>query len=76
MGKYELSNNLIECSICYEQKNKNVKLECGHEICYDCWYFITKNNFGHGECPLCRGYSGWAMKNNDENSEDEEEEDS
>jgi hypothetical protein len=44
--KYYLQykQNIKECYICYEL-NIHVKLQCSHDICYDCFYKIHK-------CPL------------------------
>ena len=40
-------------------------LKCNHKICNDCWYNITKKDFGQNEhnplCPLCRNLNNWNM---------------
>ena len=43
----------VECPICFICKNDNVELECGHELCPECYYswFIESRKI---ECPFCR----------------------
>lgn len=42
---------MADCPICLDEKNKNkiIKLDCGHQFHFDCIIKI-KNN----ACPLCR----------------------
>jgi len=40
-----------ECPVCYNQKMMS-KLRCAHEICWDCWSTICRDD--SATCPLCR----------------------
>jgi hypothetical protein len=56
MGKHKIINIFEKCSFCSDIKYK-ILLDCGHEICNNCWYNKTKNgiDFKNYEpiCPLC-----------------------
>lgn len=43
-------NNVHDCAICYEDK-LNISLDCGHELCVDCYKSIYKHN---STCHICR----------------------
>lgn len=50
--KLQEVNNCFECTICFENKEQGIKLECNHIFCKDCleeWLTKTKNT-----CPVCR----------------------
>lgn len=57
MGIHTYTGKIKNCCVCLEDK-KMIILKCKHEICNDCWYNITKINFGTNEynprCPMCR----------------------
>jgi hypothetical protein len=61
-GKHTFTNKDEECGICLEN-NKILILKCNHKICNDCWYNITKYDYGTDEhkplCPFCRNYNDW-----------------
>ena len=41
------------CPVCLEVRGKQKKLGCGHQLCFDCYASISKNEEG-SRCPLCR----------------------
>ncbi len=57
MGKHIVTKQIKKCCVCLE-KSIMLKLECGHHICGECWYKITKEGLGTNECNsqylLCR----------------------
>lgn len=53
----EEQNKISECSICFEnyEKNKFVKLNCNHDFCGDCTIKTIKTSkINNLRCPLCR----------------------
>lgn len=67
MGKHIYTNELEDCCVCFENKLM-LLLKCNHKVCNDCWYKITKENFGENFgynehkplCPLCRNLNNWS----------------
>ncbi len=50
--KLEKCDNMTDCSICFENKKDNIKLNCGHIYCNRCikkWLTEKSNT-----CPTCR----------------------
>jgi len=51
-------NENKECNICNEAKNI-IKLQCNHEMCYDCWKKIADDHHNvPTKCPFCRKQIG------------------
>lgn len=53
--QYKLKYNMSECPICFEtmnDKNNNIKTECGHEFHSNC--FLTNVVHNGFNCPCCR----------------------
>ena len=44
--KYIIHEYIDECLICIEKNEYNIKLECNHKFCRDCYIELTK-------CPMC-----------------------
>ena len=59
-GKIVYLDRIADCHICYENKNM-IKLQCGHELCVNCWKNIVDSvdtiNISPS-CPFCR-YTIW-----------------
>jgi len=54
MGIHDYLELKEECNICFEIKNM-LKLQCGHNICNDCWFDITYTSDDiYVLCPFCR----------------------
>jgi hypothetical protein len=58
MGRHIFTNKIEECCVCLENKLMII-LQCKHNVCNDCWYNITKEEFEKNNdpkplCPLCR----------------------
>ena len=43
----------MECPICFNNFNDDVRLLCNHKLCTNCFNEIIKKNML--KCPLCRG---------------------
>ena len=57
MGYTKEINEKEICYVCLENK-RMIKLHCGHKICNNCWYIITKYIIISGQrkilCPICK----------------------
>jgi len=49
-------NNVLECTICYEDEKLNIDLHCGHCVCTDCYRRLVNN-----PCPFCRTESPYGF---------------
>jgi len=47
-----ITQKIIECPICREEKISYVVLECSHKICLKCYHNCIYHN--HSKCSLCR----------------------
>ena len=52
-NKLEIFNGKFDCSICFENKQTGLKLDCCHVFCRKCLekWLIQENNT---TCPICR----------------------
>jgi hypothetical protein len=45
-------------------KCHRIMVKCNHKVCNDCWYNITKEEFGscvqNPLCPVCRNLNDWS----------------
>ena len=63
MGKHSYTKEVENCCVCLENKPMLI-LKCKHKVCNDCWFTISKEEFGNSEhkplCPLCRNLNDWS----------------
>ena len=52
---------IIECPICFDIYKHPYNLTCGHSLCIECIYKLTKNN--NIICPLCNSISSNIFNN-------------
>ena len=52
LNKLEKKDELVDCVICLERKNKKCCLECNHPVCFDCMYHNLSSY--SNKCPVCR----------------------
>ena len=59
-------NNLDNCPVCLETKDKYQFMRCGHLICDVCLGTITSMPKQHRKCPVCRRKISFKLKELDE----------
>lgn len=52
-----------ECSICMEEVNEKIKLDCGHNFCKECIYPWIVEKWKDSSCPMCRTAINWNVFN-------------
>ncbi|XP_030638208.1 E3 ubiquitin-protein ligase NHLRC1-like [Chanos chanos] len=56
----EIHDNLLECKVCFEtfslqqREHRPQNLSCGHVLCLECVYALSKPFLDRLECPFCK----------------------